>query len=52
MVRDVLKWLGVGAAIAVIAGFGLNYIVAREAKMTSELPGGEHVGKRQGGKKK
>ena len=28
-VRDVFQWLGVGAAAAVIAGFGLNYLVAR-----------------------
>ena len=51
MVRDVLKWVGVGAAIAVVAGFGLNYIVAREAKMTSELPGGEYIRKRKDEKK-
>ena len=43
IVRDVLKWVGVGAAIAAVAGFGLNYIVAREAKVTSELPGKEHM---------
>lgn len=47
IVRDVLKWVGVGAAVAVIAGFGLNYIVAREAKMTSELPGGEYMRKKE-----
>ena len=40
-VRDVFRWVGAGAAVAIIAGFGLNYIVAREAKMTSELPGKE-----------
>jgi len=51
MVRDVLKWVGVGAAIAVVAGFGLNYIVAREAKMTSELPGGEYMRKKKDEKK-
>ena len=28
-VRDVLKWLGPGLAIAAVAGFGLNYLVAR-----------------------
>ena len=28
-VRDVLKWLGSGLAIAAVAGFGLNYLVAR-----------------------
>jgi formate dehydrogenase iron-sulfur subunit len=28
-VRDILKWVGSGAAIAVLAGFGLNYLVAR-----------------------
>lgn len=38
-VRNAFKWLGVGAGIAVLLGFGLNYLVAREAKRTSELPG-------------
>ena len=47
LVRSVLKWLGVGAAVAVIAGFGFNYIFAREAKMTGELPGGEYIRKRK-----
>jgi len=47
IVRDVLKWVGVGAAIAVLAGFGFNYIVAREARMTRELPGGEYMRKRK-----
>ena len=28
-IRDVLKWVGVGAAAAIVAGFGLNYLVAR-----------------------
>ena len=28
-VRDVLKWLGSGLAIVAVAGFGLNYLVAR-----------------------
>ncbi len=28
-VRDVFQWVGVGATAAVIAGFGLNYLVAR-----------------------
>jgi len=28
-VRNVFKWVGVGAALAAIAGFGLNYLVAR-----------------------
>jgi len=41
--RGVFQWVGIGAAVAVIAGFGLNYIVAREAKMTSELPGKEQM---------
>jgi len=27
--RDVLKWLGIGAAAVAVAGFGLNYLVAR-----------------------
>jgi len=52
LVRDVLKWVGVGAAVAVIAGFGLNYIVAREAKMTRELPGEEYMRKNKDEKKK
>jgi len=52
VVRDVLKWVGVGAAVAVIAGFGLNYIVAREVKMTSELPGGEYIRKKKNEKEK
>jgi formate dehydrogenase iron-sulfur subunit len=29
MVRDILRWVGSGLAIAVLAGFGLNYLVAR-----------------------
>jgi formate dehydrogenase iron-sulfur subunit len=28
-VRDILSWLGSGLAIAAVAGFGLNYLVAR-----------------------
>ncbi|MBA7702856.1 Formate dehydrogenase, nitrate-inducible, iron-sulfur subunit [subsurface metagenome] len=28
-VRDVFKWVGVGAAAAAVAGFGLNYLIAR-----------------------
>ncbi len=28
-VHDIIQWLGVGAVAAVLAGFGLNYIVAR-----------------------
>jgi formate dehydrogenase iron-sulfur subunit len=47
MVRDVLKWVGVGAAVAVVVGFGINYVVAREAKITSELPGKEYLRKKQ-----
>jgi formate dehydrogenase beta subunit len=47
LVRDVLKWVGVGAVVAVLAGFGLNYVVAREARMTSELPGGEYIRKKK-----
>jgi formate dehydrogenase iron-sulfur subunit len=27
--RDIFRWLGSGLAIAVVAGFGLNYIIAR-----------------------
>ncbi len=51
IVRDVFKWVGVGAAIAVVVGFGLNYIVAREAIMTSKLPGKEYLRKNKDGKK-
>jgi formate dehydrogenase iron-sulfur subunit len=28
-IRDIFQWLGSGLAIAVVAGFGLNYLVAR-----------------------
>jgi hypothetical protein len=47
LVRDVIKWVGAGAAIAILAGFALNYIVAREAKMTSDLPGKEFIQKKE-----
>jgi len=46
-VRNVFQWVGAGTAIAIVAGLGLNYIVAREAKMTSELPGGEYIRKKK-----
>jgi len=52
MVRDVLKWVGVGAAAAIIVGFGLNYIVAREAMLTSQLPGKEYMRKKEEEKEK
>ena len=29
MVRDVFRWLAPGLAVAILAGFGLNYLVAR-----------------------
>ncbi len=29
MAHDIIKWVGVGGAAAMVAGFGLNYIVAR-----------------------
>jgi len=29
IVRDVFRWVGSGLAIAVLAGFGLNYVIAR-----------------------
>jgi formate dehydrogenase iron-sulfur subunit len=45
LVRDVLRWVGVGAAAAIIIGFGLNYIIFREAKMVHELPGREFIRK-------
>jgi len=50
LVRDALQWIGVGAAVAVVAGFGLNYIIAREVKMTRELPGKEYLRKKKDGK--
>lgn len=28
-VHDVIQWVGIGAALAVLGGFGLNYLVAR-----------------------
>jgi formate dehydrogenase beta subunit len=46
-VRDVFKWLGVGAAAAVLLGFGLNYIIAREAMLANQLPGEDYVRKRK-----
>jgi len=45
MVRDALKWVGVGAAIAMVVGFVLNFVVAREVKMAGELPGKEYMRK-------
>jgi formate dehydrogenase iron-sulfur subunit len=27
--RDILKWIGSGLAVAAVAGFGLNYLVSR-----------------------
>ena len=35
-VRDVFKWLGVGAVAAVALGFGLNYVIARKAIISNE----------------
>jgi formate dehydrogenase iron-sulfur subunit len=52
LVRDVLRWVGVGAAAAIIIGFGLNYIIYREAKMVHELPGREFIRKREEENKK
>ncbi len=46
-VREVFQWVGVGAAAAVVIGFGLNYIIAREAILTSQLPGEEYIQKRK-----
>jgi formate dehydrogenase iron-sulfur subunit len=48
IVRDVLRWVGVAAVVAALAGFGLNYIIAREARMTRELPGGEYMPEKKG----
>jgi len=42
-VRDIFKWIGIGAAAAVVAGFGLNYLIAREVKLASALPGKEQI---------
>lgn len=47
MVRDALKSVGAGAAVAVVVGFGLNYLVARRAKMTGEPSGEEHIRKEE-----
>jgi formate dehydrogenase iron-sulfur subunit len=47
LVRDVIRWVGIGAAAAAIAGFLLNYIISREAKMVSELPGAEFMRKKK-----
>jgi len=46
-VRDVLKWVGVGAAAAAVLGFVLNYVIAREVIMVSELPGREQMPKKK-----
>ena len=35
-VRDVFQWIGVGAPAAVIAGCGLNYLVARARMVKGE----------------
>lgn len=51
MVRDILKFVGVGATIAVAAGFGFNYIVARKAKLNSELPDEDNIKKKKEEKK-
>lgn len=52
IVRDVLQYVGIGAAVAVLIGFGLNYIVARETILTNQLPGGEYIRKRKGEEEK
>jgi formate dehydrogenase beta subunit len=52
VVRDVFQWLGAGAVVAIVLGFGLNYIVTREAMMTSQLPGKEYMRKNRGEEKK
>ncbi|MFC1911997.1 4Fe-4S dicluster domain-containing protein [Chloroflexota bacterium] len=49
-VRDALKWVGAGAAIAAVAGFGINYMVARRAKITGEPPGEEYKQEKDEGK--
>ena len=40
LVHDALKLFGIGTTVAVVAGLGLNYIIARK-KMTNELPSGK-----------
>jgi formate dehydrogenase beta subunit len=52
LVRDVFKWVGVGAGAAVIVGFVLNYVVSREAILTGKLPGKEQMGKKKGKEEK
>jgi formate dehydrogenase iron-sulfur subunit len=47
VVRDMFKWIGVGTAAAVLLGFGLNYVIAREAILTSQLPRKESMRKRE-----
>jgi formate dehydrogenase iron-sulfur subunit len=51
-VRSVFRWVGVGAATAAIVGFVLNYVISREAILTSKLPGKEQMGKGKGKEKK
>ena len=46
-VRDILKWLGVGATGAVLAGFGLNYMIARKM-LASEPAEGESTQESEG----
>ena len=46
-VRDVLKWVGAGAAATAVLGFVLNYVIAREAIITGKLPGKEQMSKRK-----
>ncbi len=45
--KDIFGWLGLGAAAAIIVGFVLNYVVAREAIMADKLPGKEYKRKRK-----
>jgi formate dehydrogenase iron-sulfur subunit len=50
-VRNVFQWFGAALAAVVVAGFGLNYIIAREAILTSRLPGGKYIRRGKGEKK-
>lgn len=40
VIRDVLKWVGIGATGVALAGFGLNYVVARKT-LANQVPESE-----------
>lgn len=37
-VLDILQWTGIGLTAAAVAGFGLNYLLARKTKLSSKSP--------------